>query len=233
MTPKDWIKIVAGMLGIFLVGMIVVSGVNAGKRKVGEIATTASTLSIPMLGAPFRINDLKLGSLQQLQVKRSAPDRIEGFELTITLNDSVDVERFADCELTVTDAQQIDNKMHFACLTEADSGFADLVQFGTITFKPSGQRHRLMLPSSVAEDLRNGTDGQANDTVSRRDSNGNVNIKINGEQIVDIQGSDSGGRIQIRDPKTGKLIVDIQGGENGGTVKIDSKTTAKATSTGH
>ena len=93
MTPKDWIKIVAGMLGIFLVGMIVVSGVNAGKRKVGEIATTASTLSIPMLGAPFRINDLKLGSLQQLQVKRSAPDRIEGFELTITLNDSIDVEQ--------------------------------------------------------------------------------------------------------------------------------------------
>jgi|CXWL01.1.fsa_nt_gi hypothetical protein len=233
MTPKDWIKIVVGMLGVFLVGMFVVSAVNAGKRKVGEITTTASTLSIPMLGAPFRLHDAKLGSLQKLQVERSAPDHIEAFKLTVRLADSIDVDQFAGCELTVTDAHQIDNKMGFACLTEADSGFADLVQFGTITFQPSGQVHRLMLPSSVAEDLRNGSGGNSKDGVSRHDSGGNVNIKINGQQIVDIQGSDSGGRIQIRDPKTGKLIVDIQGGENGSTVKIDGKTPAKGTVTGH
>lgn len=237
MTPKDWIKIVAGMLGIFILGMLIRTGIHAGERKVGEITHSASTLSIPMLGAPFRLNDLKLGSLKQLQVKRNAPDKIDGFELTIALNDSVDVEQFADCELTVTDAHKIDNKMGFACLTESDSGFADLVQFGTITFQPSGQRHRLMLPSSVVEDLRNGSDNPGAGSFSRHDSSGNVNIKINGQQIVDIQGSDSGGRIQIRDPKTGKLIVDIQGGENGGTVKIDGQTTAKTTAksapTGH
>lgn len=233
MTPKDWLKIVAGMLGIFIVGMVIRMGFHVGERKVGEIAHSASTITVPMLGAPFRLNDLKLGSLQKLQVKRSAPDRIEGFELTVTLGDSVDVEQFANCELTVTDAHQIDNKMSFACLTEADSGFADLEQFGTITFRPSGQRHRLMLPSSVVEDLRNGTAGHQADLVSRADSGGNLNIKINGQQIVDIQGSDSGGRIQIRDPKTGKLIVDIQGGEDGGTVKIDGKTTVKGTATGH
>lgn len=237
MTPKDWIKIVAGMLGIFIIGMIIRTGFHVGERKVEQITHSASTLSIPMLGAPFRLNDLKLGSLQKLQVKRNAPDKVDGFDLTVRLNDSVDVERFADCELTVTDAHQIDNKMAFACLTEADSGFSDLEQFGTITFLPSGQRHRLMLPSSVVEDLRNGSDGNQTDAVSRHDSNGNVNIKINGQQVVDIQGSDSGGRIQIRDPKTGKLIVDIQGGENGGTVKIDgqatAKTTAKSAPTGH
>jgi hypothetical protein len=233
MTPKDWIKIVAGMLGIFVIGMVIRKGFHLGERKVEEIAHSASTLSIPMLGAPFRIDDLKLGSLQKLQVKRNAPDKLDGFELTVRLNDSVNVERFADCELTVTDAQQIDNKMAFACLTEADSGFSDLEQFGTITFLPSGQRHRLMLPSSVVEDLRNGSDERGAKTVSRHDSSGNVNIKINGQQVVDIQGSDSGGRIQIRDPKTGKLIVDIQGGENGGTVKIDGKTTVKGTSTGN
>lgn len=237
MTPKDWIKIVAGMLGIFIIGMIIRTGFHVGERKVEQITHSASTLSIPMLGAPFRLHDLKLGSLKQLQVKRSAPDKVEGFDLTVRLNDSVDVEQFADCELTVTDAHQIDNKMAFACLTEADSGFSDLVQFGTILFQPSGQRHRLMLPSSVVEDLRNGPDGSQGDAVSRRDSSGNVNIKINGQQVVDIQGSDSGGRIQIRDPKTGKLIVDIQGGENGGTVKIDgqatAKTTAKSAPTGH
>lgn len=241
MTPKDWIKIVAGMLGIFIIGMIIRTGFHVGERKVEQITHSASTLSIPMLGAPFRLNDLKLGSLQKLQVKRNAPDKVDGFDLTVRLNDSVDVERFANCELTVTDAHQIDNKMAFACLTEADSGFSDLEQFGTITFLPSGQRHRLMLPSSVVEDLRNGPDGNQGDEVSRRDSNGNVNIKINGQQVVDIQGSDSGGRIQIRDPQTGKLIVDIQGGENGGTVKIDgqtpakpaAKTTAKSAPTGH
>ena len=186
MTPKDWIKIVAGMLGIFIIGMIIRTGFHVGERKVEQITHSASTLSIPMLGAPFRLHDLKLGSLKQLQVKRSAPDKVEGFDLTVRLNDSVDVEQFADCELTVTDAHQIDNKMAFACLTEADSGFSDLVQVGTILFQPSGQRHRLMLPSSVVEDLRNGPDGNQTDAVSRHDSSGNVNITINGQQVVDI-----------------------------------------------
>ena len=234
MTPKDWIKIVAGMLGIFILGMLIRTGIHAGERKVGEITHTASTLNIPMLGAPFRMRDLKLGSLQRLQVERSAPNQIERFNLTVRLADSVDADQFADCELTVTNAQKIDNKMGFACLTEADSGFADLVQFGTITFQPSGQTHRLMLPSSVAADLRKGGDGpQGGNVVSSSDTGGHVKVQINGRQVVDIQGSDSGGRIQIRDPQTGKLIVDIQGGENGGTAKIDGKTTAKSTSTGH
>lgn len=212
MSPKEWAKIIAGMLAVFAVGMFVVSGIKAGKRKVTDFTTTASTITLPMLGIPFRINDLKLGGMQQLKVERSAPDRIEAFKLTVKLADGVDVAQFADCELTVRDANKIDEKTSFTCLTAADSGFAKLVQFGTITFLPSGQEHRLMLPEQVRNDIRNAQGHQATSMVSSQgDSGGNVSVKVNGKQLVDIQGGDSGGRILIRDPKTGKVIVDIKG----------------------
>ena len=91
MTPKDWIKIVAGMLAIFIVGMILRMGFHVGERKVNEITHSASSLSIPMLGAPFRLGDLKLGSLQRLQVDRSAPNQIEAPAPTVTSPMSVAV----------------------------------------------------------------------------------------------------------------------------------------------
>ncbi len=234
MSPKEWAKIIAGMLAVFAVGMFVVSGIKAGKRRVTELTTTASTITLPMLGVPFRLNDLKLGGMQKLQVERSAPDRIEAFRLTVKLADGVDVGQFADCELTVRDANQIDEKTTFACLTEADSGFANLVQFGTITFLPSGQEHRLMLPEQVRNDLRNAEAHRVRSvTSSQADSSGHLSVKVNGEQVVDIQGSDSGGRILIRDPKTGKVIVDIQGSEQGGAVKVNGKPVAKGTASGN
>ncbi len=222
MTPKDWIKIVAGMLVIFAVGMFAVSGIKAGKRKVGDIAHTSNAITLPMLGVSFKMNDAALGGVQKLRVERSAPDRIESFHLTVTLDEGVDVNQFDDCELTVSDASQIDDKTTFTCLTDADPGFDQLVDFGTITFLPSGERHRLMLPEDVRNDIRHIQPGSG-DQVSTVADDGNLSVKVNGRQVVDIQGSEAGGRVLIKDPATGKVIVDIQGNDAGGTVKVDGK----------
>jgi hypothetical protein len=222
MRPKDWIKIVAGMLVIFAVGMFVVSGVNAGKRKVNEVAHSSSAITLPMLGASFKMNDNPLGGMQKLRVERSAPDRIESFHLTVKLDEGVDVNQFDDCELTVVDASQIDENTTFTCLTDADPGFDQLVNFGTITFQPSGETHRLMLPRDVRDDIRN-IKGNSGDQVVTSTDPGNVSVKVNGQQVVDIQGGESGGRVLIRDPQTGKVIVDIQGDEAGGRVKVNGE----------
>jgi hypothetical protein len=221
-TPKDWIKIVAGMLVIFAVGMVAVSGINAGKRKVNAIAHTSSDITVPMLGVAFKMNDAPLGGMKKLRVERSSPEVVESFHLTVQLDEGVDVNQFDDCELTVKDARQIDDKTTFTCLTNADPGFEELVQFGTITFLPSGETHRLMLPMDVRDEIQRS--GKAQGTqVTTADDNGNVSIKVNGEQIVDIQGGEAGGRVLIKDPATGKVVVDIQGSEAGGSVKIDGK----------
>jgi hypothetical protein len=221
-TPKDWIKIVAGMLAIFAVGMFAVSGINAGKRKVNDIAHSSSAITVPMLGVSFKMNDASLGGMKKLRVERSAPEVVESFHLTVQLDDGVDVNQFDDCELTVKDARQIDDKTTFTCLTNADPGFEELVQFGTITFLPSGETHRLMLPMDVRDEIQQS--GQAKGTqVTTADGDGNVSIKVNGEQIVDIQGGETGGRVLIKDPATGKVVVDIQGSDAGGSVKINGK----------
>lgn len=227
MTPRDWIKIVAGMLVIFAVGMFAVSGINAGKRKVTEIAHSSSAITVPMLGVAFKMNDAPLGGMKKLRVERSAPEVVESFHLTVQLDEGVDVNQFDDCELTVKDARQIDDKTTFTCLTDADPGFDELVQFGTITFLPSGESHRLMLPMDVRDEIQKS--GQAKgEQVTTATDNGNVSIKLNGEQIVDIQGGEAGGRVLIKDPATGKVVVDIQGSDAGGTVKIDGQTVAPA-----
>ena len=227
MTPKDWIKIVAGMLAIFAVGMFAVSGINAGKRKVNDIAHSSSPITVPMLGVSFKMNDASLGGMKKLRVERSAPEMIESFHLTVQLDEGVDVNQFDDCELTVKDARQIDDKTTFTCLTDADPGFSDLVEFGTITFLPSGERHRLMLPMDVRDEIQQSGHGKGTQ-VTTADGNGNVSIKVNGEQIVDIQGSEAGGRVLIKDPATGKVVVDIQGSDAGGSVKIDGQPVAPA-----
>ncbi|MFZ9689920.1 MAG: hypothetical protein ACO3DS_08800 [Phycisphaerales bacterium] len=154
MTPKYWIRIFLGMFAIFVVGMVVVRGVTAGKEKVRTFAEGTASLTVPMFGAAFRVGGTQLGSIESLRIERDAPKVIGGFHLDVTLKDGVDVHQFDDCEVTVDNPEQIDDETQFACLTAADSGFAALVPFGTITFQPSGERHRLMVPRQVVAEIQ-------------------------------------------------------------------------------
>lgn len=215
MTPKDWFKIIAGMLGIFVVGMVVVSGVRAGVDHVETFVDSASPITVPMFNTAFRTGAGEVGRIQQLRIEREAPRLIDGFHLTVSLNDGVDVDQFDACEVTVVDASEIDENTVFTCLTEADSGFADLVRFGSITFRPSGEVHRLMVPSSVRDEIRAAfhDEGGVSDSVAvdASEGTGHVVVKINGREIVNISGDSAGGQVIIRSPETGAKIVDIQG----------------------
>ncbi len=234
MTPKDWIKIVLGMLAIFTVGMVVRAGVNSSKSTFMEMTEGTASISIPMLGMPFRTTAGELGSIQRLYVDRSSPKQVSGFRLAVTLNDGVDVDQFDDCEVTVTNPEAIDENTAFTCLTSADSGFSELVQFGSITFRPSGEVHRLMVPASVRDEIRQAgrepavaaaTAEAAGDSafeMTADSSEGRLSIKVNGRQLIDIRGDSSGGTVLIIDPETGKKLVDIKGGEGGSSITIDA-----------
>jgi hypothetical protein len=234
MTPKDWIKIVLGMLVIFGVGMVVRAGIMSGKSKVEELTQGTASISIPMLGMPFRTAAGELGSIQRLHVDRSAPKRVSGFRLAVTLNDGVDVDQFDACEITVSNPEMIDENTAFTCLTEADSGFSELVQFGTITFRPSGEVHRLMVPESVRDEIQQAgrepataaavaeSAGDGSLEMTADSSTGHFSLKVNGRQLIDIRGDSNGGTVLIIDPETGKKLVDIKGGQNGSSVTIDA-----------
>lgn len=215
MTPKYWIKIVAGMLGIFVVGMVIVTAVRAGVNEVETFVDSANPITVPMFGTPFRTAKGELGKIQQLRIERESPRVVDGFHLTVSLDDGVDVDQFDYCEVTIVDASNIDENTTFTCLTAADPLFEDLVNFGSITFRPSGETHRLMVPSAVRDEIRTAFqegDGPSDSvTVDSREGNGKVVVEIGGKRVVDISGDSTGGQVIIRNPETGEKIVDIKG----------------------
>lgn len=218
MIDKVYIgKIGLGMAAVFGIGMVVASGVDAGKHKVNEFVNTDATISVPLLGLPFRTAKGELGAMQKLRIERSAPEMIESFDLTVRLNDGVSADQFNNCEVTVVDPENLDKNTMFTCLTAADAGFEDLVQFGYVHFQPSGARHRLMIPRSVRDDIQNrsadsGTIEVNGENAAVNAEEGTLRVKVNGKSVVEILGDSAGGSVMIRNPETGEAIVDIKGG---------------------
>lgn len=211
MTPKYWLKIILGMLAIFTCGMFVAKGVQAGKNR---IVNSSEPFTVPLMNMAFRTAKGELGTLQRLRIERSSPREIDGFHLSATLNEGVDVNQFDLCEVTVSDPENIDENTSFDCITAANPGFEDLVQFGTITFMPSGESHRLMVPSAIRDQIRTAfledEDGAMTEVWDDSSGHGTVKVEINGKRIVDINADSAGGRVQIMDPSTGKTIVDVK-----------------------
>lgn len=214
MTPRYWLKIILGMLAIFTCGMFVVKGVQAGRNRVETFVDSAEPFTVPLMNMAFRTAKGELGTLQKMRIERSSPREIEGFHLSATLNEGVDVNQFDLCEVTVSDAENIDENTSFDCITAANPGFEDLVQFGTITFQPSGESHRLMVPREVRDNIRaafmEDANGAMSETWDDSAGHGSVKVEINGKNIVDIRADSAGGQVTITDPNTGKTIVDVK-----------------------
>lgn len=217
MTPKYWIKIVLGMLGVFVVGMFVAKGIQAGKNKVHRLVDSSDAVTLPMFGVPFMLGDMKLGTMQSMRVERDAPREVSGFHLNVRLDDPAALDTLAVCQISLDDFDSIDEHSRFVCVAPADSIAQDMQQFGTITFQPSGQVHVLLAPAKVRDELRAalvdtpGSPDGATAVAIDSSNGGNVSVKINGQQIVDIHGDSTGGHVVIKDPKTGKTLVEVQG----------------------
>lgn len=220
MTPKYWIKIVLGMLGVFAIGMVIVSAVRAGKSKVDRLVDGTDAVTLPMFGVPFMLGDMKLGAMQSMRVERDAPRVVSGFHLKVRLDDPAALDTLADCQISLDDFDTIDEHSRFVCVTPADSVAQGMEQFGTITFQPSGQVHVLLAPAKVRDEMRTALIDQADradgSTMVNVDSSrgGTVSVRINGQQVVDIRGDSAGGHVVIKDPSTGKTLVEVKGTNN-------------------
>ena len=216
MTPKYWFRIVLGMVAIFAVGMLFRSGIHRGRVAVASLTEGSGPITIPLLSMPFRVGDAKLGTLQRVRIERSAPKMVSGFHLFARLDDTVAVARFADCRLTVSHPNNIDENTAFACASAADSALQVMVPFGTVTLQPSGQEFVLLIPESVKRDIQHASSQAV--VAGRRDSQavaiaatdgGTMDIKVNGKSILSMKGDSTGGHLVVRDEK-GKDVVNMQ-----------------------
>jgi hypothetical protein len=151
---RYWLKILAGALGIFLVGMLGVTLTRHGVSEVKGIVESASPISIPIAFVPFRLDGEHLGTVRRLTVLRDAPDRVRSIQLSVQLDDSAATARLANCLLTANEARSLGEGTTFFCATPADSARDSLVTFGEVTFQPAGLTREFLVPAREAAGWR-------------------------------------------------------------------------------
>ena len=163
-----WMRILLGAAAVFAVGMIIVTIVRHAKESVSAVVMSSEPLTIPLPFVPFELDGTKLGQLERLVVNRDAPKKVSSVDLEVKLDDSLLVQGLAGCRLAANlesdsakpgdvniRAHRMDDKAFFFC-AKSDSG---LVEFGTVNLEPGDVTVPLLVPETLAQDLRAGNWG--------------------------------------------------------------------------
>lgn len=163
-----WVKIALGALGIFAIGMIVVTVIRKARNQVRVYTETSEPISIPFpFGImPFRLDGTRLGTIEHLTLLRDSPQGISNVRVLVKLADSVESSRLANCMLVVTDVEHFDNRTTFTC-QNADTAGLQLIPYGEVELE-GGTSFPLLLPAQAVEDLR--SEGASADIEARVDS---------------------------------------------------------------
>ena len=170
-----WLRILLGALAVFAVGMIGIHFARRTRDTVTAVVTGSGPLSIPLPFVPFELKGNKLGRLERLVVNREAPKKVSSVDLEVKLDDSLLVQGLAGCRLAANlesdssksgdinfRSHRLEDRAFFFC-AKSDSG---LVEFGTVSLSPGDVTVPLLVPVSLAEQLRTGNWGDHNDADS-------------------------------------------------------------------
>ena len=173
-----WLRILLGALAIYAIGMLGVFMFRRGKVKIESVVAGSGPLSIPLPFVPFQLEGTKLGRVERLVVNREAPKKVSSIDLQVKLDDSLVAQGLQGCRLAAnvendsTDkgnlnihAGRLDERTFFYC-AKNDSA---LVEFGRVTIDPGNVTVPLLVPTSLAEELRSGQwvqTGDAGDSLA-------------------------------------------------------------------
>lgn len=149
-----WLKIIARAVGIFAVGMIIVTGFRSLRTKVTTTLGSTDPISIPLIGLiPFQLEESRLGRVNRVELLRSDPEHVAGVRVLVKLADTIGADRLRSCRLVVDNVDKLGNETRFRCLVEGGDA-TGLEEFGTVVIKGSGEAFPLLLPSKAAEELK-------------------------------------------------------------------------------
>jgi hypothetical protein len=152
-----WIRIAAGALGIFAVGMLLITAGRSVKMTVHSAINSSDPIPIPLIGlVPFRLGDAQLGSLSRLEFLRSDPQHLSGVRVLVKLADSVSPDRLRECQIALDDVENINEHTTFRCRGPQDSA-SGLEPFGVIIVRGTGDSFPLLLPGKTVADIRQTT----------------------------------------------------------------------------
>jgi hypothetical protein len=160
-----WMRILLGAVAIFAIGMIGVTFYRRSAEKVHEVVAGAGPLSIPLPFVPFELDGNRLGKVERLVVNRDAPKKVSSVDLEVKLDDSLVAQGLAGCRLAANVESDTSNprdlnvhvsrkgrEAFFSCAGDDSS----LVEFGTVHLSPGDLTVPLLIPESLADQLRSG-----------------------------------------------------------------------------
>jgi hypothetical protein len=150
-----WVKIVAGAVLIFAVGMIIRSLFRSVKHGVEYVSDSTGPLTTPLLFVPFDLGGQRIGTFRGLTIYRDSTRKPSSVTLTVALRDSVTPEVLSRCIVALLPSGTGDyNPTSYQCLTSADTGGKALAQFGLLRIRSSDDSFPLFAPAHDVDQLR-------------------------------------------------------------------------------
>lgn len=149
-----WLQIAFKALGIFAVGMLIVTVIRTVRSKVTHTINSSDPIPLPLIGLiPFRLDSSRLGSLRQVQILRSDPHHVSGVRVLVKLADSVGPDRIRNCQLAIDNLDNLNDKTTFRC--QAPGAVPEgLSAFGIVALEDYPDTFQLLLPLKATEELR-------------------------------------------------------------------------------
>lgn len=225
---RYWTRITLGALGIFALGMLVVS---AGRRGVEHVKQhiVQEGLNLGSGVAPFQVNDRRLGTLTNVRMDPDRSERFPFINLTVELDPGIPQAGLGDCTLLAGDLESAGGGkgLHCAAGISRDS----LYEMGVVMFTPSGESVGIFIPQSDLKDIP--WFSQAAERKSTP-SEGSLNLRADasgafmlirdekGRPVFQLNADSQGAFIQIRD-SNGKEVVRFRADSQGvdGRVEAD------------
>jgi hypothetical protein len=171
-----WIRIALGALGVFAVGMVLITITRRAITKVRTVAESSDPISIPLALVPFRLDGNRLGTFDRAVLIRKSPKEVTALDLAVRLTDSASASRLADCALFARLLQERRPRVEFynadfTCLSPDSAAAHGAERFGEVAFEPGHLTLPLFVPKEVARNLRRGmADIQAETASDAADS---------------------------------------------------------------
>lgn len=128
-----WLRIALGAFGIFAIGMLGWTMFQRGKRAVRDVVESSDPITFPLALIPFQVDGRSLGTLRQVQVLRSEPEKVRAVNFRVRLADSVSDADMDNCVLVVGGSlEHIEAQHAFSCVTSADTAGGNLAPIGQV-----------------------------------------------------------------------------------------------------
>ena len=241
-----WPKIGFGAVGVFLIGMLLITGFRRSRQAVAlavseslapALLSAASYATGSQADLPFRLDGNRLGTVTRMQMERTDHNRVMSVRLAVQLDHGADPVSLEGCDLLPKDETNVGFDDGFRCGDTAETG---LVQIGEIRFEPNGFTRPLKVHTAQLHKLSQGDPFKANIDLThgvqvdaRGRDNGRVRVQADsagafmrvsdgdGGDLVRITADSNQAFIQIRD-KNGKEVFRLQAGKSGLRMSADA-----------